>query len=51
VGEMSERNVTPQVSQNTNRAGGSAVDERTTRQTAAAYNLVGKRNLVKVSSA
>jgi len=31
VGEMRERNVTPHVSQNTNRPGGSAIDGRTTR--------------------
>jgi transposase len=31
VREMRERNVTPQVSQNTNRKGGSAIDGRTTR--------------------
>jgi transposase len=31
VREMRERNVTPHVSQNTNRSGGSAIDERTTR--------------------
>ena len=31
VGEMRDRNVTPHVSQNRNRAGGSAIDERTTR--------------------
>jgi transposase len=31
VGEMRDRNVTPHVSQNTNRAGGSAIDGRTTR--------------------
>src|ERR1043166_253998 len=31
VGEMRDRNVTPHVSQNTNRPGGSALDRRTTR--------------------
>jgi transposase len=31
VGEMRDRNVTPHVSRNTNRAGGSAIDGRTTR--------------------
>jgi transposase len=31
VQEMRERNVTPHVTQNTNRPGGSAIDERTTR--------------------
>jgi hypothetical protein len=31
VGKMRERNVTPHVSQNTNRSGGSAIDGRTTR--------------------
>ena len=31
VREMRDRNVTPHVSQNTNRAGGSAIDQRTTR--------------------
>jgi transposase len=33
VREMRERNVTPHVSQNTNRPGGSAIDQRTTRHT------------------
>jgi hypothetical protein len=31
VGQMRERNVTPHVSQNVNRSGGSAIDGRTTR--------------------
>ena len=33
VQEMRDRNVTPHVSQNTNRSGGSAIDGRTTRHT------------------
>ena len=31
VGEMRDRNVTPHVSENKNRPGGSALDRRTTR--------------------
>ena len=31
VREMRDRNVTPHVSENTNRPGGSAIDQRTTR--------------------
>src|SRR6202163_302220 len=37
VREMRDRNVTPHVSQNTNRPGGSAIDQRTTRH--AGYQL------------
>jgi hypothetical protein len=42
VGEMRDRNVTPHVSQNTNRAGGSAIDGRTTRH--AGYQLSQRKH-------
>jgi len=37
VREMRERNVTPHVSENTNRKGGSALDRRTTRHAGYRY--------------
>ena len=45
VREMRDRNVTPHVSQNTNRAGGSAIDGRTTRH--AGYR-VSQRNRKRI---